>query len=707
VGILRGVLAHAPFVGAIVIAAAAQPAGRQPLPSGQLPLLTRLESIRQLSQDEGARRYPARVRGVVTHFDEIAANGLIVHDGRVGQYVLVPTGAEALAVWRTLRAGDDIEIDGFTVRGGFAPNLEAVAVRKLGRTAMPQARRVSYSTLLTGRHDCDYVELEGVLQRTWHSSDPQHTPLFAELAIEGGVVRASFWNYTPADAARLTDARVRIRGNIGTIFGHTEQLRGLSLFGGRTSEIEVLEPAPDPFDLPIRPIRSIYNYSLEGEVSRRVRVRGIVTAQISGRAVEMNDFTSTTSFKYNRLGVYVKDGTSGARIEMEEAPRARPGDVVDVAGFPAVTPGKPILRNAIVRVIGTDREPVAVDLSTTNAITPESDAELVRVLGEVLSVVTTPAERVLVLKMGETVFDAGFEKSEAGDKLQQIRPGSLVSVTGVYSYQWGPPPSFRLFLRSPDDVAVLRAAPWWTMRHTAVMLVMLTVATGVSAFWMRTMTKRKRQQYQAVLTERNRVARELHDTLEQGLTGITLQLEAVSATLQSSPETARRSLEVARQMLSYGLEETRRSVMDLRSQALESSDLPGALTKLARQMTLGTSTNAEVRVEGQPQRLDASQEHHLLRIGLEALTNALKHASPTRIDIELRFRPHETDLVVRDNGRGIAETTPQMNEGHFGLQGVRERVDKLGGSLDIQSRPGEGTQLAVTIPLRQRREAVV
>ena len=194
----------------------------------------------------------------------------------------------------------------------------------------------------------------------------------------------------------------------------------------------------------------------------------------------MNDFTSTTSFKYNRLGVYVKDGTSGARIEMEEAPRARPGDVVDVAGFPAVTPGKPILRNAIVRVIGSDREPVAVDLSTTNAITPESDAELVRVLGEVLSVVTTPAERVLVLKMGETVFDAGFEKSEAGDKLQQIRPGSLVSVTGVYSYQWGPPPSFRLFLRSPDDVAVLRAAPWWTMRHTAVMLVMLAVAATVS-----------------------------------------------------------------------------------------------------------------------------------------------------------------------------------------------------------------------------------
>jgi signal transduction histidine kinase len=313
---------------------------------------------------------------------------------------------------------------------------------------------------------------------------------------------------------------------------------------------------------------------------------------------------------------------------------------------------------------------------------------------------------VLVLKVGDSVFDAGFSKAEGDDHLDGIRPGSTVSVTGVYSYQWGPPPSFRLFLRSPKDVAVVASAPWWTMRHTAVMMVMFAVAGAGGGFWMRMLARRKRQEYQAVLSERNRVARELHDTVEQGLTGISLQLEAVNATINSSPDTAQRSLEVARQMLSYSLEETRRSVMDLRSQALEARDLPGALTSLARQMTCGTRTAAEVHVHGQPQPLDASQEHHLLRIGLEALTNALKHANPSRIDIELSFRQGETDLVVRDDGNGLALTdTETMSEGHFGLQGVRERVDKLGGSLRIDSRPGHGTQLAVTVPLRPRRAA--
>jgi signal transduction histidine kinase len=223
---------------------------------------------------------------------------------------------------------------------------------------------------------------------------------------------------------------------------------------------------------------------------------------------------------------------------------------------------------------------------------------------------------------------------------------------------------------------------------------------GISAFWMRAIARRKRQQYQAVLNERTRVARELHDTVEQGLAGIALQLEAVAGSFHTAPEAARQSLDVARQMLRYSLEETRRSVMDLRSQALESRDLAGALESLARQMTINTRAQAEVHVTGTPHRLDAAEEHHLLRIGLEALTNALKHGGATRIDIELQFGPGGTNLIVSDNGQGLESASRATAGAHFGLQGVRERVDKLGGLLDIDSKPGEGTRLAVLVPAR-------
>jgi len=141
--------------------------------------------------------------------------------------------------------------------------------------------------------------------------------------------------------------------------------------------------------------------------------------------------------------------------------------------------------------------------------------------------------------------------------------------------------------------------------------------------------------------------------------------------------------------------------MDLRSQALESRDLAGALSDLVQQMTHGAGATAKVEVEGPVKRLDASDEHHLLRIGLEALTNALKHSGARHIHIRLRFGMEATELRVEDDGCGIANGGANPHGDHFGLLGIRERVDKLGGVLHIGGAPGTGTQLSVTIPSRK------
>jgi len=664
--------------------------------SQALPLLTKIKAIRALSQDDGARGYPVRIRAVVTHFDRKRATDLMVHDGEWGQFVTPPTGPDP--VWAALESGDVVEIDGRTVRGGFAPNVQPARIRRIGRGPLPPARSVPYSALLSGRHDCDYIEIVGVVQRAWRSANPYITPLFAEVAVEGGVVRASFWDYSEGDFTRLVDARVRLRGNAGAIFSPTEQIRGVSLFGGRVSTVDVLEAPRDPFSLPTRPVRSIYHYSANAELNRRIRIRGVVTARIVGQPFSITDFTTNATFQSVRHVLYVRDGTSGVRIETEQETPVDPGEIVDVTGFPSMTPSKPILRHAVFKVVGPAAQPQAIALTRSTALTSENDAELVRVEAQLLSVLSSPTHRALVLKIGETVFDADLG-TQAIAPFEDIRPGSDVAVTGVYAYQPGPPPSFRLYLRSPSDVVVLRLAPWWSLRHSAVVAGIVGVVALMAALWVRLMENRKRQQYQAILDERNRVARELHDTLEQGLAGISLQLEAVAGSLRAPSPDARQSLDVARQMLRYSLEEARRSVLDLRSQALESRDLAGALTDLARQMTVGSPACADVRVHGTPRQLDAAQEHHLLRIGLEALTNALKHAGATRIDIELRFAPDTTDLVVSDDGRGLGHGEHDIPGAHFGLQGIRERVNKLGGILQIDSGPERGTRLSVTVPV--------
>ena len=144
----------------------------------------------------------------------------------------------------------------------------------------------------------------------------------------------------------------------------------------------------------------------------------------------------------------------------------------------------------------------------------------------------------------------------------------------------------------PADVVLLAAAPWWTPRHSLVLGLFVAATVLAGLMWARKIANRNalvREQYRAIIAERSRLASELHDTLEQGLAGIQLQLGAVAKTLDTSPQIARRALGIASEMLRYSLSEARRSVMDLRHGALETRDLVGALSDVAQQMTTGTS----------------------------------------------------------------------------------------------------------------------
>ena len=680
-------------------------AGGQATP---LPVLTDIKSIRALSQAEAARGYPVRIRGVITHYDELQSNTLFIFDGTSGQFIQAPANS-SLVAWGPIRTGDTIEVVGRTVRGGFAPNVVPDEIRDLGAIGRPAPLHVPYALLMSGRHDCEYVEVIGVIRRAWLSAGDPHI-MFADLALEDGVViRAAFWDHHVGDLERFIDARVRVRGNVGAIFGPTQQLVGVSLLAGRTSDVQVLEPSTDPFALAVQPIGHIFTYSYAAEANRRIRIRGVVVGDVAPRAVSVSDYTSGSVFRSVRHVIYVKDSTGSVSVETEQTSPIQPGDVIEVAGFPAVSPGKPVLGDAVYRVAGRQSLPDPILVPADSVVRADNDDELVRIDAELLGVVRTPGEHVFVLKSssGDTAFQAALGGGLESPVLDEIRPGSTVRMTGVYSYQPGPPPSFRLILRSPADVVVTASAPWWTPRHTAVLVVSLILALCAAIIGIKTMTARERREYQAVLSERNRVARELHDTLEQGLTGISLQLDAVAGTVQSSPVAARQSLAVARQMLRYSLEETRRSVMDLRSQALESHDLPAALSTLAQQMTIGTAIRAEVRVEGSRRRLDAAVEHHLLRIGLEAVTNAVKHSGATRVDILVRFSPVDVGLSVADDGCGVKPEEGELDGGHFGLQGMRERANKIGAVLELDSRAGCGTRLSVSVRAEGRRTGLL
>lgn len=205
----------------------------------------------------------------------------------------------------------------------------------------------------------------------------------------------------------------------------------------------------------------------------------------------------------------------------------------------------------------------------------------------------------------------------------------------------------------------------------------------------------------AVMEERNRMAREIHDTLAQGFSGIILQLEAAEQALSGDVSATERHLNQARNLARKSLAEARRSVWNLRPQALEQVSLVEALKQEADKFSQSVGVNAKYTVFGVRRDLQPELETVLLRICQESLTNVRRHAKATEVEINLTFDESSVELSIRDNGVGfksIAAKGDEKKRGTFGLISMRERARGLGGTLEVQSRRGKGTLVRVIVP---------
>ncbi|MEP1061257.1 CHASE2 domain-containing protein [Stenomitos frigidus AS-A4] len=207
---------------------------------------------------------------------------------------------------------------------------------------------------------------------------------------------------------------------------------------------------------------------------------------------------------------------------------------------------------------------------------------------------------------------------------------------------------------------------------------------------------RKRAEKASILDERNRMAREIHDTLAQAFTGILLHVGAVAEEIPEEAVTIQAHLETVDELARTGLSEARRSVAALRPKLLEEGNLFNALKHLTAQMKLSTNTNITCETIGATYALLPDVENHLLRIGQEALTNAVKYAQASQIHLELVCEETQCVLRIKDDGQGFDVGQVSATKG-FGLLGMSERVEKMGGELVIQSQPGQGTEIVVVV----------
>jgi signal transduction histidine kinase len=231
----------------------------------------------------------------------------------------------------------------------------------------------------------------------------------------------------------------------------------------------------------------------------------------------------------------------------------------------------------------------------------------------------------------------------------------------------------------------------------------LTRALAHQAMLALQLTRLSAQNRQAdLMAERNRVARDIHDTLAQGFTGIIAQLEAAKGAIsQRKKVRASDHLDRAGELAREGLREARRSVQALRPLALEEKPLATALKDLIERVTTGTTMEAKLTLQGEPRELPEDVETNLLHIGQEVLTNALRHARASQFDVVLVFEGDVIRLTLRDNGCGF---DPAKNHEGFGLQGMRERAEDMGGQFSLESSDGNGTVVSILLPLASSAE---
>lgn len=648
-----------------------------------------IRAVQTIASRDPFTETEVKVRGVVTWVDATVGSMFYIQDATGG--VRVSSGTESLPEF-----GVEVFIQGMLERGPFTPLITRATFRPLGQGTLPTAMNASGGGIRNGAFIAERVKVGGSIR-----SAEALSPTRVSMILDSGGFRLKVLisNFNHPDTLETF-----IGGDLMGI-GVVSPVKARDDFR-QLVDVELLIPSmegltlnrrgmPDPSKIPITSLEHVFRYS-PGQTRRdRKRTRGEIIYQDADV-------------------IYLNDRKSGLAVRPSNHPAFQPGQWVEATGFLDLESFLPVLSEAMLKASPEVEAPVhPEEFAVDELLSGRQHANYVTLSGRLVERMEIPARMipeagsqqktsVFSMQTPKGIFTAEL-RGESGQAVPAaFQVGAEVKISGICLIQTdslGNPTTFKILVPDAGNISVTKPASYFTVRRllvalSAVLGILLAAMAAAFFFARRSASlKAEMRERQAVTAERTRLAGDIHDTLEQGLTAIQLRLYS----MDSGDGKTDLDLVAARSLVQQCHLEMRQSVWNLRSQSTDNFNLAEALERTARSLILGTSIEVDLEQPKFTTRLPLLVEDNLLRIGQEALGNAVRHAHPTRLSIRLAATPNHASLVITDNGSGMHEGA--RKPGHFGLVGMEERAVRIGGSLAISSAPDTGTTVRVDVPL--------
>lgn len=588
------------------------------------------------------------------------------------------------------------------------------------------AVRVGAEDLKSGRVDGKRVSIAGKVQDCFHD---ENDPRWIYLVVgDDETVFATL--LTPEEKSARTEAFRRLQALVGATIeivgtyrpSHSivRKLTTRMIFPiPSLGSIRILKPAPsDPFSVPELGNTSQLSAADIPTLGRR---------RVAGRVL--------TTWKGNRFLLRDEDREIHL-VSLADSVLPKVGSRVEVAGRTQTDLYNVNLSGAVWRSLPSkeETEEPAEPITTERLLCDERGNPMinaffhgsrVRVIGTVQEHLKDRAgQRLLLIRDGN--FFIQVDVTAADESFDQVETGSRVEVDGICVVEtgtWVPNAEFphatgiTIVTNGPEDVRVIRRAPWLTQRRllgTTAALLVVIVAIFIWNVSLRRLAERRgralfreqvtRAKSEMHVEERTSLAVELHDSLSQNLTGVSFQVNMAERLVSEKQTDLKRHLSIAMKTLQSCRDELRNCIYDLRNQALDQADMDEAI-RITLRPHLGPA-RLTVRFNVPRARLSENTTHAILKIIRELSSNALRHGKATAISVAGAIEEGRLLVSVRDDGCGFdPETCPDMSSGHFGLQGIRERIRQFDGTLQIESVPGAGTRAVVILKLHTEQSA--